>query len=273
MITEEKEEVGQSISKNTPYLSYSRISRYLHCPEQYRLYYVENLKPKIASANLVFGQIIHQSLSHLFTKQGDPVKLFRDQWILMKDVQLDYSKKESWSKLESVGWKLLEEFIQKELPRFGKIEASEKAFKLKITGLDLWLVGFIDLIAELDGKKTVVDFKTSATAYQEYEVILSDQLTAYKLAEPEVEKSALCVLVKTQKPKINWYKGDRAAPEILEFLSKIAYIAQEILSGRFYKRPGKWCSWCDYLPVCTKETEKARTTLICTAAATPASIA
>ena len=29
--------------ERTPHLSYSRINRYLTCPEQYRLYYVENL--------------------------------------------------------------------------------------------------------------------------------------------------------------------------------------------------------------------------------------
>jgi hypothetical protein len=263
MITEEKEEVGRVVGKDAPYLSYSRINKYLHCPEQYRLYYVENLRSKIASANLVFGQVIHQSLSLLFTKQGDPLKHFQDQWNLMKDVGLDYGKKESWGKLETVGQKLLEEFIQKELPRFGKIEASEKAFKLKITGLELWFVGFIDLIAELDGKRTVVDFKTSASEYQKHEVILSDQLTAYKLAEPEVKTSALCVLVKTQEPKIKWYKADRTAPEMMEFLAKVDYVAQEIVAGRFFKRHGLWCAWCDFLPICTKDAEKAKTTLIC----------
>ncbi len=53
-------------------------------------------------------------------------------------------------------------------------------------------VGFIDLIGELDGKRTVVDFKTSASSYEEHEALLSDQLTAYQLAEPEVEQVARC---------------------------------------------------------------------------------
>ena len=30
-----------------PHLSYSRINRYLTCPEQYRLYYLERLRPKV----------------------------------------------------------------------------------------------------------------------------------------------------------------------------------------------------------------------------------
>jgi hypothetical protein len=264
-------ERGRSVSNHTIHLSYSRISRYLLCPEQYRLYYVEDLRPKISPANLVFGQIMHQSLSHLFGAQGDPLKFFQEHWNDLKDVPLDYGKTESWAKLDSIGRALLEEFLQKELSRFGKIVASEKTFNLKITGLDLWFVGIIDLIAELDGKRTVVDFKTSASAYQAHEVLLSDQLSAYQLAEPAAENSALCVFIKTQKPKIEWHKANRTAGEVMEFLAKVDFIAKEIVSGRFYKRPGKWCSWCDYLPVCTKDTEKANATLICTApAASPA---
>jgi hypothetical protein len=32
--------------------------------------------------------------------------------------------------------------------------------------------------------------------------VAPDQLTAYKLAEPQVEQSALCVLVKTKEPQM-----------------------------------------------------------------------
>jgi hypothetical protein len=262
---------GQSPGGETPYLSYSRISRYLHCPEQYRLYYIEMLRPRVASAALVFGQVLHQSLAHFFGKQDDPAAFFRNQWNLLKEVELDFAKKESWADLGSVGGKLLESFLRHEMFRFGKIEASEKAFRLRITGLDLWFVGVIDLVAEFDGQRAVVDFKTSSAPYREYEVLLSDQLTAYQLAEPEAKKSALCVFVKTQKPKIEWHKANRTSGEMMEFLAKVNHIAGEIVSGRFYKRPGKWCSWCDYLPVCTKDMDKANRTLVCTAP-TPTSI-
>ncbi len=258
-------EKERSVSNHTPYLSYSRISRYLQCPEQYWLYYVENLRPKVSPANLVFGQVMHQSLAHMFGAQGDPLKFFQDHWNALKDAPLDYAKTESWTKLESVGRGLLEEFLQKELSRLGRIEASEKAFELKITGMDLSFVGIIDLIADLDGKRTVVDFKTSASAYQQHEVLLSDQLSAYQLAEPTAENSALCVFVKTQKPKIEWHKANRTADEVMEFLAKVDHLAREIVSGRFYKRPGKWCSWCDYLPVCIKDVEKTNATLACSA--------
>ena len=40
------------------------------------------------------------------------------------------------------------------------------------------------------------------------------------------------------------------------------YIGQEIAAGRFYKRPGKWCGYCDYLPVCVKDEKRIKETLV-----------
>src|SRR5207247_2532245 len=76
--------------------------------------------------------------------------------------------------------------------------------------------------------------------------ILSDQLTAYQLAEPEAEQAALCVLVKTKEPKIEWHVAVRSCDDLAKFLAKADHIAHEIAAGHFYKRPGKWCSWCDF---------------------------
>src|SRR5437773_11346279 len=108
----------------------------------------------------------------------------------------------------------------------------------------------------------VLDFKTAASAYQEHEAILSDQLTAYQLAEPEAEQTALCVLVKTKEPKIEWHVAARSGEDLAEFLAKAEYIGQEIAAGRFYKRSGKWCGYCEFLPVCMRDEARVRETLV-----------
>ena len=256
-----KEPEKQSASGHTPHLSHSRINRYLHCPEQYRLYYIENLRPRFPSASLVFGKILHQALAHLFQTGEDPVQFFLQNWGGAKELDLTYSQRDSWDKLQAAGRVLLEKFLREELPRLGKIQAAEKAFELDITTLDLPFVGFIDLIAEVDGKHTLVDFKTSASAYQDHEVAMSDQLTAYQLAEPEAEQAALCVLIKTKEPKIEWQVASRTSDQLVEYVSKARLIAHEISSDHFYKRPGKWCAWCDYLPVCLGDAGKIQETL------------
>src|SRR5213593_1658466 len=255
-------EERKPVSGQTPYLSYSRINRYLHCPEQYRLYYVENLRLRFLAASLVFGQIVHRALAGLFQRKEDPVKLFLALWKQVKDAGLGYGQKESWEKFQASGQAPLGKFLREELPRIGNVAAAEKSFELRITSLDLPFVGVIDLIADVDGKRTVVDFKTANAAYQEHEAILSDQLTAYQLAEPDAEQTALSVLVKTKEPKIEWHTAARSGDDLAEFLAKAKYIGSEIAAGRFYKRPGKWCSWCDYLPVCTGDKRKASEALV-----------
>jgi len=152
--------------------------------------------------------------------------------------------------------------VAEELCRISKVTASEKAFELGITGIDKPFIGVVDLVAELDGKRTVTDFKTSASSYTEHEVKLSDQLTAYQLAEPNAEQMALCVLVKTKEPKIEWHVSGRNPDDLIDYLTKAGYVAREIASGRFYKRPGMWCAWCDFLPVCLKDERKTVETLV-----------
>jgi CRISPR/Cas system-associated exonuclease Cas4 (RecB family) len=256
----EKEERGRP--NGAPHLSHSRINRYLLCPEQYRLYYVENLRPRRYSASLVFGQVVHQALASFFRTSAEPAASFAALWKEAGQVELRYGNRESWEKLNESGRTLLAKFVAEELSRISKVTASEKAFELGITGIDEPFIGVIDLVGDLDKKKTVVDFKTSGSVYAEHEVALSDQLTAYQLAEPDAVQMALCVLVKTKEPKIEWHVSQRNPDDLLDYLTKAGYVAHEIAANRFYKRPGMWCSWCDFLPVCLKDERKIAETLV-----------
>jgi RecB family exonuclease len=153
-------------------------------------------------------------------------------------------------------------FVGEELPRIRGVAGSEKPFEIGITEIKSPFVGVIDLVADFDHKKTVIDFKTSGSSYAEHEAKLSDQLTAYQLAEPEAEEMALCVLVKTKEPKIEWHLSDRNSDDLLDYLAKTGHVAREIAAGRFYKRPGMWCAWCDFLPVCLRDEKKIEETLV-----------
>ncbi len=79
-----------------------------------------------------------------------------------------------------------------------------------MTALDAPFIGTIDLVAEVKDRPTVVDFKTAGSDYEDHEAALSDQLTAYALAAPEARQVALCVLVKTKEPRIEWHFAKRS---------------------------------------------------------------
>ena len=210
----------------------------------------------------MFGQTVHQALAFFFRENGNAVAFFQKAWGEAKHVELNYSQRESWQKLNGIGPMLMEKFVQREATKLTSIRGAEKVFQLNITSLDLPFIGVIDLIADLDGKQTVVDFKTSGSMYDEHEVILSDQLTAYQLAEPNAEQAALCVLIKAKEPKIEWHVSARTGEQLVDFLSKAQIVTQEITAGHFYKRPGRWCAWCDYLSVCTGDRVKTQETLV-----------
>jgi CRISPR/Cas system-associated exonuclease Cas4 (RecB family) len=252
---------GEEPVIETPFLSHSRINRYLHCPEQYRLYYVEHLRLRVPAANLVFGQVVHKALAALFEKRSDPVAAFQASWTEAGQVDLDYGR-ESHEGLGIAGVQLLERFAREELPRISDVEAVERKFELQVTTLDLPLVGIIDLVAGLEDRRTVVDFKTATRGYEPHEVVLSDQLTAYRLAEPTATQAALCVFVKAREPRIEWHKADRTAADLTQYLRKAGIVGREIAARHFYKRPGKWCAWCDYLPLCAGDKEAANEKLI-----------
>ena len=77
-----------------------------------------------------------------------------------------------------------------------------------------------------------------------------------------MEQTAFCVLVKTKEPKIEWHVAGRSGEDLTEFLVKADIVGHDIAAGRFYKRSGKWFSWCDYLPVCVKDEKRAKETLV-----------
>jgi putative RecB family exonuclease len=257
---EEKDD--RIVKEHTPYLSFSRINRYLTCPESYRLHYIEGLRLRIPKATLVFGSLVHLTLAHLFNQKAEPVKFFTEVWDGLKQVEITYGKKDSWEKLRARGEGLLTKFVKEELPRIKSVKAVEKPFKLEISSLELPLVGVIDLVAEIDDREMIVDFKTADKSYGVVDVELSDQLTTYVMAEPTAEELAFCVLVKTKEPKIEWYPTKRGPERLAEFLGKAAYAAREIKAGEFYKRSGVHCNWCDFLPVCLGDKKKVEETLV-----------
>ncbi|HTS16385.1 MAG TPA: hypothetical protein VMP11_02320 [Verrucomicrobiae bacterium] len=109
-----------------------------------------------------------------------------------------------------------------------------RRFTLSITSVDLPFVGVIDLVAKVEGDDTVTDFKTMGSAPDGHEAHMSDRPTPFKLAEPQVAKSALCVLGKTKEPQL-WQPTNCTGDQLGEYLAKVGYVAREITGKNFYK--------------------------------------
>ena len=97
-----------------PHLSHSRLQKYLTCPEQYRLHYLERLRPKQEAAARVFGAVMHLALAEYFRTERDPLATFREEWTACQKFELRYSQRESWQKLSEIGEALLQKFLVQE---------------------------------------------------------------------------------------------------------------------------------------------------------------
>jgi hypothetical protein len=65
------------------------------------------------------------------------------------------------------------------------------------------------------------------------------------------------VFVKTKEPRIEWHFAERTPEARSEYIEKVRLCGEDILAAKFYKRPGKHCSYCDFLPVCMGDGKKA----------------
>lgn len=247
--------------KHERYLSHSRVNRYMACPEQFRLYYVEGLRPKRSPAALEFGTAVHKALAALFTDGEDLVAAFKTEWSHRQDRNIGYGMRNSWEELNRRGQLLMETFVEQELDRVDHVEEVETAFEIRVSNVREPFVGVIDLVAHLDGEKTLIDFKTAGAKYQPFEACLSDQLTAYSLAQPSCNHCGFCVLIKTKEPRIEWHLTERNGAHATSYLRKVELIGRAIANREFYRRPGKWCMQCDYLPVCLGNSRQSEETL------------
>src|SRR5207245_9151094 len=107
----------------------------------------------------------------------------------------------------------------------------ELKFEPPVPALDAPSVGIIDLVGQVEDRLTVVDFKTAGSDYEDHEAALSDQLTAYALAEPEAEQVALCVLIKTKEPRIEWHFAKRSADALADYVAKVELVSDDIAAG------------------------------------------
>jgi len=145
-----------------PHLSHSRMQKYITCPEQYRLHYLEGFRPRYEAAARVFGAMMHLALAEFLRNERDPLATFRTEWNACREFELRYSQRESWDKLSHIGEALLQKFLAQESHKFEQVLAVEAEFHIGASNVAAPLVGTLDLLAVLHGKKTLVEFKTGA---------------------------------------------------------------------------------------------------------------
>lgn len=250
-------------------LSYSKVERYLTCPRSYKHFYDEGWRPKITSANLVFGDCIHGAVETCLDKGNDPVATFCQLWQEQKDNELSYNQRFTWEKLLSIGTNLMKLFAEEHLKRFVKVHSIEQRLIFPIGHHTCY--GFSDIIADVIDDQgeiitALIDIKTAASDYKPVAVQLNDQLTVYhygcKGLLPKPERVGYLVFVKTVTPKISWHWGIRTSDDEQEWVAKATWASEQIMLGQYPKHPTMACDWCDFAPLCLGDEALIAETLV-----------
>ena len=255
--------------RSKPHISVSSVNAYLECGLQYKFKRIDRIPIESVSDNLVYGSVIHKCLADFNQEKmtGNKLTLEDIQVIFEKywreDAQdnkfISYSKGKDYDTLRSDGKNLLEAFYS-ELPQEGfTILSIEEPFEFYIDGIDVPMIGVMDLVEEDNesGSVIITEYKTASKAYSIDQIDKLFQLTVYHMAARKNgfgdREIALKVdaLIKTKKPRfesVYTYRTDaherRAAKRILEAWNGIQ-------KNVFIPNDSSWlCSRCEYRTYC-----------------------
>ena len=248
--------------------SYTQISQYLRCPRSYRYRYLDGWREKDTRAAMVFGRCFEKALGAYFEQRDSTVALFKE-WEAFRDAPFEYRKGESWDRVLHQGTHLLEKFICEDRVciRHPKENLQRKITRSLERGNDF--VSYIDAIGELDGKRCVIDWKTTSSRYsEEPEGLLSldPQLICYSWISG-ISDVAMVVFVRKQRPEIQYLKASISEEQRREFGRLVETTIGQVESGEFpghsgIRFPQNGCVSCPHLGLCLNDQQRIDVNLI-----------
>lgn len=279
---------AELVPKSPITLSHSKKSVMQTCGRLYKLKYVDRLERAVKTANLGFGDAIHQGASAVLTAQSfgldaDPIPVFDGAWGEFVAQPVEYSSIWSEEKFAQTGRILLAKFLEDWRARGWTPVVDpdgnpiiEREFKVLLPG-NITYIAIIDAVVKTpDGKILILDFKTPGSAAMEGFASLADQLLGYQVVI-EAHKQLLGIervdgllfyeLVKRPPSKSGRGEGPtihveepvppRSAIDIAEWVQELQCVADDIRRKRFSKRPmDSWntpCGLCDFSKLCISQ--------------------
>jgi len=246
------------------HLSYSSVSTYQLCARSWRLRYIDKV-PTLPSPSLVFGSAFHATVEHALHHQHQkmPIDLseaWKEQWgaACQQPVAWDGDLPEQF---EGDGLRMLAHPAAQELiARLSPLTedgspAIEKRVELRVPGVAIPVIGFIDLIAD-DG--VPVDLKTANRAWSQDQAERETQplfyLAALNQAGYKIDyRFRHVVFVKTQAPQVQTFESQHHPASLFWLYSAIQAVWRGIEHEVFVPNPTSWkCTprFCDFWKVC-----------------------
>jgi len=236
--------------------SYTQISRYLTCPRRYRHQYLDGWREKDSRASLLFGRAFEKALAAYFLRD-DCSACFFQEWLLYREQKLQFSNGDNWDRLLERGIQLLERFAQDDRVR---IRQPRRDLQIKFTrplpgGNDF--VAYIDAVGRLDGKRCLLEWKTTSSRYPEEPaglLALDPQLVCYSWVTG-ITEVAQVVFIRKHLPEIQYLQTTISDAQREDFAHIVETTVKQIEAGYFLPHSGirfpqNPCLSCPYIGLC-----------------------
>jgi PD-(D/E)XK nuclease superfamily len=235
--------------------SYTQISQYLTCPRRYRHRYLDGWKEKDTRAAMLFGRAFELALGAFFRREDPGAALFRE-WSDCKGQELHFSKHDTWDRMLEQGIMLLTRFCQDDRVR---VPRPRRNLQIKFTrpiGRNEF-VAYVDGIGTLDGKRCLLEWKTSSARYREEPagvLSLDPQLVCYSWITG-ISEVAEIVFVRKKMVEVQYLHTTITDAQRAEFDRLIESTIQRIEAAEFLPHSGirfpqNPCSSCPYVGLC-----------------------
>lgn len=243
------------------HLSYSSISAYLDCPENWRRKYIAK-EPTMSSPALAFGSAFHGTLEQAVTIENpDILSIWGQEWNKALEKQEIFWGADTPEDIFNDGVRMFSNADL--LAEVAKIKPGideqgpkiERRVELRVPGVPIPIIGYIDIILT-DG--TPADFKTSARSWSDDKAQDSLQSLFYLAAMNQMSipvnwKFAHIVFVKTKTPKVQILEHSHKPGELFFLFELIKRVWEGIEKEVFPLNPTTWkCNpkYCDYFSEC-----------------------
>ncbi len=231
-------------------LSYTQVSLYQSCPLQYKLQYIDGLKPK-DKWYFSFGSTLHLCAQYFFKVRVPPppslqelLQFYEGNWI-----SEGYESAEEEAKYKTYGREMLSKFWEIHSADFRMPVAVERIFYIDIEGVKLR--GYLDRVDKLDsGRLSIVDYKTNQGLFTKDDLEKNLQLTLYQLAAEQtwhlpVERLTLYHF----RSNTPCSCAARDEAQLEEARRLVLEVAENIAGGNFPAIENQYCP-CDFAEHC-----------------------
>ena len=255
------------------YTSVSQMKCWLRCPRQFELKYVRGVAPAFVPVNLAFGSAVHEALAGHYQEvktTGRPLRrellldVFRGAWQRATEGEVPLEADEDGGdprQMVDKGVSMLHAFAEHEARNpTKKVAAVEHAFTVPLHDpdsgepLEEALTGVMDLVVIEDGRRIVVEHKTSSRKYSEDQLAFDIQVTGYKMAARAAGMGEVGlryqVITKAKAPQVQVADVERTDGDEEDFARTAVGVLRAIDAGVSYPIRGWACRSCPYRRAC-----------------------